>query len=148
MARTVFPNIYTSFIDAPIWSSNIPETIEITRSYYTNLNPGYYFRILTPINHVLAILVLILFWKSPDTVRLYFGLGLLFSILMFAFSIRYFWPRNEIIFNSDIATNLSAITIACEEWQNMNWVRSSIGITAFIFQFMGLHEIMLLLKHK
>ena len=60
---------------------------------------------------------------------------------MFASSIRYFWPRNEKIFNSDIATNLSAITIACEEWQNMNWVRSSIEITAFIFQFMGLHEI-------
>ena len=37
--RKGFPNIYTLIIDAPIWSSNIPESIEIRRSYYTNLNP-------------------------------------------------------------------------------------------------------------
>ena len=61
MAGIVFPNIYTSIVDAPIWSSNIPESIEISRSYYANLNPAHFFRILTPINHVLAILVLILF---------------------------------------------------------------------------------------
>ena len=63
MAGIVFPNIYTSIVDAPIWSSNIPESIEISRSYYANLNPGQFFRILTPINRVLAILVLILFWS-------------------------------------------------------------------------------------
>ena len=141
MAGIVFPNIYTSIVDAPIWSSNIPESIEISRSYYANLNPAHFFRILTPISHVLAILVLILFWKSSKKVRLYFGLGLLFSILMFVITIRYFWPRNEIIFNSDITTNLSAITNACEEWETMNWVRSFIGLAGLTFQFMGLNKV-------
>src|SRR5258706_15825487 len=62
-------NIYTSIIDAKSWGSNIPQSIETARKYFNVINPGNFFRIFSPINQLLGLLVLILFWKSSPAIR-------------------------------------------------------------------------------
>ena len=59
----LFANIYTSWVDARSWGANIPQSIETAREYFKIVNPGNFFRMLSPANQVVALLVLILFWK-------------------------------------------------------------------------------------
>ena len=65
----LFTNAYTSLIDATSWGSNIPHSIGAAREYFKNVNPGNFFRVFSPANQVLALLALILFWKSAQKYR-------------------------------------------------------------------------------
>jgi len=141
MTGLFFVNTYNSVVDAPNWCQDITHSIENTRNYFKVANPGTFFRICSPINQVLAIAVLILFWRRPEKVRLYFGLALLLALLTDAFTFGYFYPRNDILFTSEITQNIPELTSACKEWQSMNWVRSFMVLVAVVFQFLGLHKL-------
>lgn len=62
-ADLLMTNIYNSLIDAKNWGAGIPDSIQTARNYYRHVNPGNFYRIFSPINQVLALLTLIVFWK-------------------------------------------------------------------------------------
>src|SRR5882672_7784954 len=62
-------NMYTSLIDAKSWGSDIPNSIAAAREYYKTVNPGNFFRIFSPVNQALGLLVLVLFWKTSPSIR-------------------------------------------------------------------------------
>ena len=76
----LFTNIYNSMIDAKLWGTDIPRSIETAREYLKAVNPGNFFRIFSPINQVLALVALVLFWKSSPTVRIYLGITLVLYV--------------------------------------------------------------------
>ena len=137
-AGLLFVNVYNSLIDAVSWGSDIPSSIQTTRDYYEVVNPGSFFRIFSPINQVLTLLVLLLCWKTNKKIRIYCALALLIAVVSDGFTFAYFYPRNEIMFNSPIDTNLDAIKIAWREWATMNWLRSGIVLLNLIFDFTAL----------
>src|SRR3954453_196473 len=91
-------NIYTSLVDARSWGSNIPDSIAIARQYFKASNPGNFFRIFSPLNQLLGILVLVLFWKSSLSIRLYLGMALVLYLVAEGMTFGYFYPRNDILF--------------------------------------------------
>src|SRR5438067_811680 len=91
-------NIYNSLVDARSWGSDIPQSIITAREYFRTVNPGNFFRVFAPINQVLGLLTLILFWRRSPRVRLYFGLAFLLFVIADALTFAYFYPRNEILF--------------------------------------------------
>lgn len=137
-AGLLFVNIYTSLVDAPNWGSNMPTSIQATRDYYKAANPGNFFRIFSPINQVLALLALVLCWKTNKRIRLFYALALVFAITGDLFTFAYFYPRNEIMFHTDIVSNLAAIKSAWTEWSTMNWIRSLIVTFVLFFSFSAL----------
>ena len=74
----LFVNIYNSIVDAVSWGSDIPSSLEIARQYFKSTNPGHFFRVFSPLNQVLILVSLILFWKLGKTIRLL----LLFALLI------------------------------------------------------------------
>jgi hypothetical protein len=134
-AGLLFVNVYNSLVDAVSWGSNIPASIQTTRDYYKVVNPGNFFRVFSPINQVLALLVLIVCWKTNKRIRIYSALALLIAVTSDGFTFAYFYPRNEIMFSSPIDTNLEAIKTAWAEWATMNWVRSGLVLLNLIFDF-------------
>ena len=131
-------NIYNSLVDAKCWGSNIPQSIDVARQYYKVFNPGNFYRLFSPVNQVLALIVLILFWKSPA--RPYVAVALVLYVAADAFTFAYFYPRNDIMFKSPI-TDVDAITKAWKEWSAMNWLRSAIVLTGLVCSFVSLHKI-------
>ena len=134
-AGLLFVNIYTSLVDAVIWGSDFPASIQVARDYFKAANPGSFFRFFSPANQVLTILSLIICWKADNKIRLYIGLSLLFAIASDVFTFAYFYPRNEIMFQTPIEGNIDVIKKAWTEWSTMNWLRSALVLTNLTFNF-------------
>ncbi len=137
----LFVNIYNSLIDATSWGSNIPASIATTREYFKNVNPGNFFRYFSPLNQVLALLVLILFWKANPAVRLYLAIAFACYIIGDIFTFAYFYPRNDIMFKTAKLTDTGVLKRAWSQWSSMNWVRSFIVFIGLIFSFISVSKI-------
>ena len=137
----LFTNIYNSMVDTKSWGADIPHSIETARKYFKTVNPGNFFRIFSPVNQVLGLLVLILFWKVSSTVRIYLAIALAFYVLGDVFTFAYFYPRNEIMFKSAQLPDIDTIKKAWTGWNSMNWLRSLIVFVGLLFSFLALHKI-------
>ena len=136
-----FTNTYNSLIDARSWGSAIPHSIAVTREYYSHVNPGNFFRIFSPLNQVLAIVVLILFWKSSPAVRWYLGTAFILYVLADVFTFAYFYPRNDIMFKTGSLTDMETLRKAWTGWNAMNWVRSFMLLAGIFLSSLSLHKI-------
>jgi hypothetical protein len=134
-------NIYNSLVDAQSWGSDIPRSIEMARNYFKSVNPGYFYRLFSPVNQVLGLLSLVVFWKTAPAVRLYLGVAFIMQVAADILTFAYFYPRNEIIFSSAPLTDIETLKQAWSEWNAMNWVRSSIALAGIVFSFVALHKI-------
>ena len=134
-------NVYTSLIDASSWGSNIPNSIAVAREYYKTVTPGNFFRIFSPVNQALGLLVLVLFWKSSSTIRLYLGAALLMYLLAEGLTFGYFYPRNDIMFRTAQLTDIDLLKKTWSEWNSMNWVRTLVLLLGIICSCLSLHKI-------
>jgi Domain of unknown function (DUF1772) len=132
-------NVYTSIVDARSWGSNLPESIEVTRKYFSAVNPGTFFRMFSPLNQIIALVAVILFWKAGSSVRLFLCLAFGFYLATDMFTFAYFYPRNEIMFGT--STDMDAVRKAWTQWSAMNWLRSLVILTGVIFSFVALHKL-------
>lgn len=141
----LFVNLYTSLFDAKSWGSDIPNSIAAAREYFKIVNPGNFFRMFSPVNQILALLVLILFWKSPSPIRLCLGAAFVMYILGDVLTFAYFYPRNDIMFKTAQLTDVDLLKTTWSEWNTMNWVRTFVLVAGLSFSFLSLHKIYLLL---
>ena len=140
----LFVNLYTSLVDVKSWGGDIPHSIAITRAYFKTVNPGNFFRLFSPVNQVLGLVVLVLFWKTSPSIRLCLGAALVLYILADVFTFAYFYPRNDIMFKTAQLTDVDLLKRTVSEWSSMNWLRSSVILAGLFFSFMALHKIYLL----
>jgi hypothetical protein len=140
----LFTNVYNSLIDVRAWGSDIPNSIAATREYFKATNPGNFFRVFSPVNQLLALLMLILFWKSSRSVRLYLAFAFAIYVLTDVFTFGYFYPRNDIMFKDASLTDIDLLKTTLQQWAGMNWVRSAIIAVGVFFSFLSLHKIYLL----
>ncbi|HTH57739.1 MAG TPA: DUF1772 domain-containing protein [Cyclobacteriaceae bacterium] len=132
-------NVYTSLVDAKSWGSNIPESLQTTRAYFKVVTPARFFRIVSPLNQVLAVLALILFWKAAPSARGFLATALGCYVLTDVFTFAYFYPRNDIMFVT--GTDPSLMSKAWSEWNAMNWVRSLVIFVGVCASFFSLDRI-------
>jgi hypothetical protein len=144
----LFVNLYTSLVDAKSWGSDIPTSIAAARDYYNTVNPGNFFRVFSPINQVLELLVLILFWKVSPAIRLYLGVAFVLYVLGDVFTFAYFYPRNDIMFNTAQLTDVDLLRKTWAEWDAMNWLRSLVILSGLVFSFLSLHKVYSLQERK
>ena len=137
----LFTNIYNSIVDAKSWGADIPQSLATARIYFKSANPGDFFRVLSPVNQLLVLLSLILFWKSSATVRTYLCIALVLYVLCDVFTFAYFYPRNDILFKTVPLTRTTILTKAWSGWNTMNWLRSGILFGGLIFSFLALNKI-------
>jgi hypothetical protein len=140
----LFANIYNSLVDVKSWGSDIPNSLGTAREYFKTVNPGSFFRVFSPINQILSILVLILFWKSSPSIRLCLGSAFILYILVDVLTFTYFYPRNDIMLKSAQLTDINLLKRTVSEWATMNWIRNLILMTGIFFSFLSLHKIYLL----
>jgi Domain of unknown function (DUF1772) len=140
-AGVLFVNVYNSLIDVRSWGSNIPDSIASAREYFKAVNPGNFFRIFSPVNQLLSLIVLILFWKASPSVRLCLAIAFVLYVLGDVLTFAYFYPRNDIMFKTAQLTDVQMLKKTWSEWHSMNWIRSFIVLAGLIFSFISLHKI-------
>lgn len=140
----LFTNIYTSLVDARSWGSDVPHSIAAAREYFKVVSPGNFFRIFSPINQLLGLLVLILFWKASPAIRLSLGAAFVLYIIADAFTFAYFYPRNDIMFKTARLTDVDLLKQTVSQWATMNWLRTAIVFAGLCCSCVSLHKLYLL----
>lgn len=136
----LFANTYNSLIDARSWSSDIPASIETARQYFKAFNPGMFYRVLSPINQVLALAALILFWRTNRSIRVALGISLALFVITDIVTFAYFYPRNDLLFFNAPLTDIELLKKTAAEWSTMNWVRNLILATGVTSSFFALNK--------
>jgi len=134
----VMITLYNLIVDAKSWGADIPASIQTARNYYSRVDPRKFFAIIAPINQVLILLAIILFWKDSKSLRLYFSISFLLYAIIGLLTALYFIPRDIIIFSSPIEGHTENIKTALAQWKLMNWVRTLLGLTGVLFTCKGL----------
>jgi len=137
-AGLVLANTYTSIVDVPAWGHNIPNSIQTARQYYEASNPGDFFRIFSPLNQALGLLCVVLFWKRGKQMRWFLVGAFLLYIIGEGMTFQYFYPRNDIMFKSNLA-DVEKLRSTWLEWRNMNWVRTLVIAAGVVCSARALH---------
>ncbi|WP_164851307.1 DUF1772 domain-containing protein [Larkinella soli] len=135
----LFVNLYNSIVDAPAWGADLPRSIATARAYYQTVNPGTFFRAVSPALQVLSLLSLVLHWKSHPSLRRYLGAAFLLFVGADAFTFGYFYPRNEIMFLTAKLTDVETLRQTWQEWSRMNYLRSAVVLAGVICTGLGLN---------
>src|SRR6266446_1773353 len=109
-------NIYNGVIDAQSWASDIPASIQAARDYFQHVDPRRFYAIVGPVNEVLILLTIVLFWKDAVSLRIYFASSFLVYSAIVALTVAYFLPRNSILFTASIPDHLEQIKAASAQW--------------------------------
>ena len=136
----IFVNLYTSIVDARSWGSDIPESFATAREYFKTVNPGHFFRIFSPINQLLGVLVLMLFWKSAPGIRIYLVVALVMYLVAEGLTFQYFYPRNDIMFRTAQLSDIDLLKKTWSQWNIMNWVRTFVLVIGVICSSLSLHK--------
>ena len=131
-------SIYNTVVDAKSWGSDIPASIQAARDYFQHVDPRRFYEVAGPVNLVLIVLTLILFWKESVSLRYYFAASLACYAAILILTLAYFVPRNLILFTWSISDHLEQIRTASAQWSAMNWIRSLLGLAGVLFSFKGL----------
>ena len=131
-------SIYNTVVDAKSWGSDIPASIQAARDYFQHVDPRRFYEVAGPVNLVLIVLTLILFWKESVSLRFYFAASLACYAAILVLTLAYFVPRNLILFTWSISDHLEQIRTASAQWSAMNWIRSLLGLAGVLFSFKGL----------
>ena len=140
MAGVLAVNVYNSIVDTRSWGANIPDSIVTARNYFRVVNPGTFFRVVSPVNQLLALATLIACWKSGKSARLWFGLAFLFAVLAEGLTFGYFFPRNAILFTGG-EMNAELLTKLYSEWSAMNWVRNALLAVGLVLSMKGVDSL-------
>ena len=131
-------SIYNTVVDAQSWGSDIPASIQTARDYFQHVDPRRFYVVVGPVNLILIVLTLILFWKDAVPLRFYFGASFACYAGILILTLTYFVPRDLILFTWPISDHLEQIRTASAQWSPMNWLRSLLGFAGVLFSFKGL----------
>lgn len=135
----LFANIFNSVVISEAAKSDIPNSVIAAREYFKTVNPGDFFKILSPAAQMMTLLSIVLFWRYRK-VRLFLWIALLCYISGDIFAFTYFHPRSDIIYLSQPIPDNEILARLSEEWSRMNWVRSLILLIGLIFSFLAVDK--------
>jgi len=131
-------SIYNTVVDAKSWSSDIPASIQTARDYFQHVDPRRFYEVAGPVNLILIVLTLILFWKDSVPLRFYFAASFACYAAILILTLAYFIPRDLILFTWSISDHVEQLRTASAQWSAMNWIRSLLGLAGVLFSFKGL----------
>src|SRR5258708_38902003 len=137
----LFVNVYSSVVDARNWGSDIPNSLMAARAYMSVTNPGNFFRVVSPMSQVIALLALIICWRAGTRVRVYCAIALVLAVSVDLLTFAYFYPRNDIMFVAPLNPDTEVLKTAWTGWTTVNWLRSGILAVQVIIDYLALLRI-------
>lgn len=118
----LFVNLYHSFVDAPNWGHQLPQSIDVARNYFAFKSPADFFKFHAPLVHIVGINCVIRFWKTDKKIRWYHVTALLAILLNDLLTFVFFFPLNEVLFGE--TQDITLIQRTFHHWSILNWFRS------------------------
>lgn len=133
-------SLYDTLVNAPNFSSDIPQSLEAFRGSMLAASPGNFFRVLAPLAELSLLLSLILGWRRPAGRRWWLVAALVLVIAGDVITFAYHYPRNNLLFHDPLHTPVDALKVAAAEWIRGNYVRVLLVATATVCAIQGLRS--------
>jgi flagellar biosynthesis protein FlhB len=83
---------------------------------------------------------IILLWKYVPDTRIFLIAAFLFFIAIDIFTVTYFIPRNELMFQKMSISDKEGLSRVWKAWSFMNWFRSLIALAGVVAICISLHK--------
>lgn len=125
--------MYEIFVVMPLWSSSPPvSVVEWNARPQYIINPTKYYVPVALACILSAIGALITAWKIGKN-WLWYALSAISAVVTLAFTLVYFFSRNEVIFrNQNAGLSGEEITWMADSWVAANWIRLAIMTVGFL----------------
>jgi hypothetical protein len=117
---------------------DIPASVQTARDYFQHVDPRRFYKVAGPVNLILIVLTLTLFWQDAVPLRFYFAAAFACYAGILVLALACFVPRNRILFTWSISDHLEQVRTASTQWSAMNWIHSLLGMAGVLFSFKGL----------
>lgn len=123
--------MYEMNVVTPLWSGNLPQSaVEWNSRPNFMLIPTPYYVPVALTTILSSLLAAILGWKTEN--RILLALSFICAIGTLAFTLTYFFPRNEVLFlNKNTGLSGEEITAIAKSWINANYIRVAIMAIGF-----------------
>ncbi len=124
--------MYEMVVILPLWSALLPESvIEWNARPQYVINPTRFFAPVAVATVFSSLASLVFGWKSGNR-RLWFVLSAVCAMATLAFTIIYFFPKNEVLFrNQTSGLSGAEISTIANAWISANWIRTGIMAVGF-----------------
>lgn len=125
----IYPNVF----------HDVPRSLAESMDFFVVTGPADFFPPMGAVTVLAAITTVILLWPARRA-RLWVGASLLSLVVgEFLFSMLFFWPRNDIMFEEGIAVHsVEVLRQAAFEFQTGHWVRLAMSAVTASLAFAGL----------
>lgn len=124
--------LYESLVNAPNFAANIPASLEHARMFWSEANPGNFFRIFAPMAQLLALASLIVNWRTPPGRRWWLVGALLAIVVADVVTFTFHYPRNALLLGDPLGTDTAVLRQAAIEWGLGNWARIAVTAIAVV----------------
>lgn len=124
--------IYEMVVITPLWSGSLPQSVTEwnSRPMYM-VNPTRFHAPLAAVTVLASLLAAIFGWKTSN--RIYLVLSAVCAAGVLAFTIVYFFPKNDVIFrNQFVGLSGAEISLIASSWVTANWGRVVVMAIGFL----------------
>jgi len=130
---------YEAVVMAPNYERDVPASLALARQFLQRTTPAHYFRVVSPLAQILALLTVIAGWNRPGRWAFVVAFGVLVAADGLTFAFHY--PRLAIMFKSDGPQDPARAARAAREWAVGNWVRGAMLVVALLAILHGMLQV-------
>jgi hypothetical protein len=125
--------IFSVMVEYPNWFADVPKSLEVTRSFYSVLHPGYFFQMFGPLIVLTGIASVIAGWRILQARNLVVvSITIMIAIELLTFL--YIYPRLWIMFGPDAASqSVDSLRIAAQQFTTADRIRTGLMLISSAF---------------
>ena len=128
--------VYEHLNVVPRWAASPPVSLAMFQGKY-GLNPELFWMLTHPVNIILFLAILVLYWKSPR--RKNIAIVLISYVVILAITAVYFVPELLSIINTPLSTTADAeLTSRAKLWEILSLIRLLVLLVLAIVLLLGL----------
>lgn len=132
-------HLFDFLVVMPNWRAGEVELLMNYRSFFSNADPGAFFRIIVPASVLLSVISFLAYWKADKPVKVMLGMYLALTVGAFLFTMFHHLPINNYLFwGKDILEPARTMDLA-QQWVLGEHVRVVCGFVSLIIAGRALH---------
>ena len=132
--------VYESVIINPNYSVDIPQSINLLRSFMKVKTPANFFRVLSPFTMIILLVTVILYWDIIPA-RWWFAASFLILILADTITFSFHYPRNKVLFTDPLSSDIDLLKRSASQWQTGNFARILLMVLAVVSLMLGIFSL-------
>lgn len=132
-------HLFDLLVNIPNWKSGEISDVVKYREFYSQSSPKNYFLLLVTSTPIISMISLGLVWHIAGSVRYFLAAAFVLSVIVLIFTLKYFVPINEYIFNTTTYDQVELKELV-SKWISADYLRLLLLGIGMLTAIAGLNE--------